>query len=59
MPGHEVDDYLGIHGGLEDGPFLFQAVTEFLGVDQVAVMTDGQSLTAVMHHKGLGIAQQG
>ena len=56
MPGHEVNDNLGVHGGLEDGTFLFQAVMEFLGVDQVAVMTDGQSLTAVMHHKGLGIA---
>ena len=57
MPGHEVDDDLGVHGGLEDGAVVLQAAANLPGVGQGAVVADGDGLAAVLHHEGLGVDQ--
>ena len=59
MPGHEVDDDLGVHGGLEDGALLLQAAANLPGVGQGAVVADGDHQTAVLHHEGLGVDEHG
>ena len=59
VPGHEVDDDLGVHGGLEDGAALFQAAADLPGVGEGAVVADGDHLAAVLHHEGLGVDEHG
>ena len=59
MSGHEVDDDLGVHGGLEDGAALFQAAADLPGVGEGAVVADGDHLAAVLHHEGLGVDEHG
>ena len=59
VPGHEVDDNLGVHGGLEDGALLLQAAADLAGIGEGAVVADGDHQTAVLHHEGLGVDEHG
>ena len=55
MAGHQVDDDLAVHGGLEDRALLFQVPPQGDGVDQVAVVGDADRQAFVGGHEGLGI----
>ena len=59
MPGHEVDDDFGVHGGLEDGALRLQAAANLPGIGEGAVVADGDHQTAVLHHEGLGVDEHG
>ena len=59
VPGHEVDDDFGVHGGLEDGAGGLEAAADFPGVGEGAVVADGDHLAAVLHHEGLGVDEHG
>ena len=57
MVGHEVDDDLAVHGGLEDGALLFELGAEQLGVDEVSVVAQGVGLAGMVDEKRLGVGQ--
>jgi hypothetical protein len=53
--GHEMDDHLGIAGGVEDCAVLFVLVTQQGGVDEVAVVGDRHLPAGVVHQERLGV----
>ena len=59
VPGHQMDDDLGVHGGLEDGALRLQAAANLPGIGEGAVVADGDHQTAVLHHEGLGVDEHG
>ena len=50
-----VGNDLGVNGCLEDGSSIGQLVSEFIRVDQVSVMSQGQRTFNVIQHQRLGI----
>ena len=54
-PGHQVDNDLCVHIGLEYGARIFQVLFYLVGVYQVAVVDHGQVTVAIIDHEGLGI----
>jgi hypothetical protein len=57
--GHQVDDALGVAGGLEDRASGLEAGAQLVGVDQVAVVGDGDRAARVVEQERLGVAQLG
>ena len=57
MMGHEVDDDLSVHGGLEDGALLLELGAKQLGVDEVTVVAQGVGLAGMVNEKRLGVGQ--
>ncbi len=57
MGGHQVDDHLAVHRGLEDRPPLFELRPQFEGVDQVSVVGEGVVLVGMVDQKGLGVGE--
>jgi len=55
--GHQVENYLAVHRGLEDGPARFQGGAEGGGVGQVAIVGNGDLAAGAVHGQGLGIAK--
>ena len=53
--GQQVDDDLGIAGGLENVPDLLVAPTQQGGVDQVAVVGDRHVPAGEAEQQGLGV----
>ena len=54
-PGHKVHHNFTVHGGLEDRSLFLEMSTQVQGVDQVAVMSNGQGHPFVVDQKRLGI----
>jgi hypothetical protein len=50
-----VEDDLGVGGGLEDRAIFFQAHAQLVGVDQVAVVGDGQRAARVIDRDRLRV----
>ena len=46
-----------IHGGLKNGPFLFQFFLQFMCIHQISVMCNPVGFTAMIDNKRLGIDQ--
>src|SRR5690606_38709993 len=55
--GQQLNDNLGVGGGLEDMAKLFVLAAKQAGVDQVAVVGDGDGAEAILAQQGLGIAE--
>ena len=53
--GHEVDDDLGVHGRLEDRPFVLEVLADVDGVDEVAVVGHGDRPEAGLDDERLGV----
>ena len=56
--GQEVEHHLCVAGGLEDGPFRFQAASQRPGVDDVPVVGQGDGAAPGLGDDGLGVGQQ-
>ena len=56
--GHEVEDDLAVDRGLEDGALGFQFVAQEVGVDQVAVVADGDLAARAIDDDGLGVFER-
>ncbi len=54
--GEEVDDDFGVGGALEDVAMLFVLLAEEGGVDQIAVVGDGDGAHEIFAEKRLGVA---
>ena len=54
-PGQKVEDDFAVGGGLENGAFAFQFVAQDVGVDEVAIVRDGELAAEAIDDKGLGI----
>jgi hypothetical protein len=57
--GDQVDDDLGVHGGLEDAAALDQFAPEARRIGQVAVMPDGEAAGGELREQRLHVAQHG
>ena len=55
--GHEVEDDFAIDGGLEDRSPALQFLAELNGVDQIAVVRDGDLAARAVDGQRLGVAQ--
>ena len=53
--GEEMRNDLAVGGGLENGAFALQFIAQDGGVDQVAVMRDGDLAAEAIDHEGLGV----
>ena len=53
--GEEVEEDLAVVGGLEDGAAVFEFVAQRVGVDEVAVVGDGDLPAAAVADDGLGV----
>ena len=53
-----MQDDLAVNGGLEDGTFGFQFVAQEVGIDQIAVMPDGDLAAHAIGHDRLRIFQR-
>src|SRR5262245_14897363 len=51
--GDEMEDNLGVYGGLKDRPVGLQAVTQLFRVDEIAVVDYGQGAVSVFHNQRL------
>ena len=51
-----ISDHLGVAGGVEDRALEFQFFAQLAGVDEVAVMAQGQSTFEVVDEHGLSVA---
>ena len=50
-----VGNDLGIRGGVEDGPPLLQGCAQFVGIDQIAVVAQGQAPLVMVDEDGLHV----
>ena len=55
--GDAVCDHLGVRIGVEDGAVLFQVLPERAGIDQIAVVRQGEGALYVIHDQRLGVFQ--
>ncbi len=56
---HQVNDDFAVHGGLKNGPPVFQLRPQLAGVDEVAVMGQGVVFVAMVDQKRLGVGDDG
>ena len=56
--GQKMENDFGVAGGLEDGPFRFQAPSQRPGVDDVPVVGQGDGSAPGLGDDGLGVGQQ-
>ena len=54
---HQVQDHLCIGGGAKDDAVRFQLSTQPLGIDEIAIVRNGQGASRIVRQQGLGIAQ--
>ena len=53
--GEQMEDDLAVDGGLENGAALLEFVAQQGGVDEVAVVPDGELAAAAIGHERLGV----
>ena len=56
--GNQVHDHLGVDGGLEDRAARLELLAQIEGVDQVAVVRDGEAAVGELDHERLRVLQQ-
>ena len=57
MGGHQMDDHLAVHGGLEDRSLLLELRPKFGRVDQVSVVGQCVVLVGMVDQKGLSVRE--
>ena len=53
--GQQMDDHLGVSGGLKDVPHLLVVPSEQGGIDQVSIVRDGDLPTGISEQQWLGV----
>ncbi len=53
-PGQEVDQDLGVAPGTKNGPLAFEVFSDFCGIHQGAVVSDGKCAPSGLNRDGLG-----
>jgi len=52
-----VDDYLAVHGSLEDRTMPFKLFPDITGIHKVSVVGHGKGASGMVYTEGLGILQ--
>ena len=47
--GHQVEDHLRVSGGAKDRAVRFQLSTQPLGIDEIAIVGNGQGAASIVH----------